>query len=83
LVAQYLWHSRVFGNVLSALYIVFGWVGFIAGLILACARFISGPSLWTFINLIVEPIDSALLALVASYIVYHLTIRNQLIKQIP
>ena len=56
----------------QTLTIVFGWLGVLSGLILACIRFITTTAFWTFLNLIVEPIDSMLLALIASYIVYQL-----------
>ncbi len=57
----------------QTLSIVFGWIGVLSGLILASIRFITMPAFWTLLNLIVEPIDSMLLALIASYIVYQLT----------
>ena len=56
----------------QTLSIVFGWVGLLSGLILACIRCITTTAFWTFLNIIVEPIDSMLLALIASYIVYQL-----------
>ena len=61
--------------------IVSAWTGFIAGTILGIARFISMQSLWTFLNIIVEPLDSILIALAAGYVAYVLTVRKQIINQ--
>lgn len=47
-------------------------IGLISGIILSVMRFINHTTVWTFFNLIVEPLDGALIGLGISYIIYHL-----------
>lgn len=55
------------------LYVVTAVMGFAAGLILALDRFVENASVWTFFNILTEPIDSTLIALAVAYIVHHLS----------
>ena len=74
LVTTFFFHNRFFAEH-RTMFFVNGMVGFLSGMWLGIIRFVTDSSFWTVINIVVEPIDSALLALLASYIVYHLTLR--------
>lgn len=81
LIAAYLWHRSLFRDNRKDMQIVFLWLGLISGCILALLRFIGAPSFWSFINMVVEPLDSMLLALFAAFVVGHLAIRLQVTKK--
>ncbi len=81
LVAAYAWHRSLFRDDRIAFRSVFIWLGLVSGILLALLRFIGEPSFWAFINMVVEPLDSTILALAMWYIVQHLTTKLKLIKQ--
>ena len=80
IIAHFLWRRRAFGENQHALFIISAWIGFVSGMVLAASRFIGAASFWTFLNLLAEPINSILLALFASFIVYQLTMHKPLKK---
>ena len=45
--------------------------GFLSGLVVAIFRFVAGPAFWSFVNLAVEPLDSALLGFFAVFIMFR------------
>ena len=64
-------------------YIASAWIAFIAGAVTALMRFVPEPMLWTFLNLLIEPLDGILLALIAAYFVYAITKQKTLNPEIP
>jgi hypothetical protein len=56
----------------SASYIVIGWAAVVSGIIVSIGRYISEQNFWTFLNLIIEPADSLLLALAAVWLTLRL-----------
>ncbi|OGY92937.1 MAG: hypothetical protein A3B31_03615 [Candidatus Komeilibacteria bacterium RIFCSPLOWO2_01_FULL_53_11] len=64
-------------------YVASAWIAFIAGAVTAFMRFVHEPMLWTFLNLLIEPLDGVLLALIAAYFVYAITKQKTLNPEIP
>jgi hypothetical protein len=80
--AAYAWHRSLFRDNRSAFRAVFVWLGLLSGVILAILRFAAGPSFWGFINMVIEPLDSTILALATWYIVAHLTTKLKVIQPV-
>lgn len=78
---QYFWLGKRIVHERAVWYTVFGSIGFVSGLATGIMRFVAIQEFWAFINLIVEPLDTALVALVVSYLVFSITTPSAIIKQ--
>ena len=65
---QFLYERAFRGDSRIAL-VVNGWLGLVTGAILAVGRFGAAPAVWTFLNLIVEPLDSLVYAVLITWLI--------------
>ncbi|MBI4090985.1 MAG: hypothetical protein HY422_03090 [Candidatus Komeilibacteria bacterium] len=78
---QYFWLGKRIVHERAVWYVVFGSIGFASGLATGIMRFVAIQEFWAFINLIIEPLDTALIALAISYLVFSVTVPLSIIKK--
>lgn len=78
---QYFWLGKRIVHERTVWYTVFGSIGFVSGLATGVMRFVAIQEFWAFVNLIIEPLDTTLIALIVSYLVFSVTVPSAIIKQ--